>query len=87
MINGNKLVVVMPAYNAEQTLRRTHAEILAQGIVDLIIVVDDASRDRTVTVARTLPNTSVHAHLRNRGYGANQKLVIVWRWKPVPTWL
>lgn len=73
MINEKKVVVVMPAYNAALTLGRTHAEIMAQGVVDLVIVVDDASRDQTVAVARTLPNTRVHTHLRNRGYGANQK--------------
>ena len=73
MINGKKVVVVMPAYNAGMTLRRTHEEIMAQGIVDLVIVVDDASQDQTVAVARTLPNTHVHTHPRNLGYGANQK--------------
>jgi len=73
MTNEKKVVVVMPAYNAEKTLRRTHAEIMAQGMVDLVIVVDDASQDQTVAVARTLPNTRVHTHSCNRGYGANQK--------------
>ncbi len=73
MINGKKVVVVMPAYNAARTLQRTHAEIMAQGMVDLVIVVDDASRDQTVAVARTLPHTRVFTHPRNRGYGANQK--------------
>jgi glycosyltransferase involved in cell wall biosynthesis len=68
-----KVVVVMPAYNAEATLRKTHQEVMAQGVVDLVIVVDDASRDATVAVASTLPNTSVFRHDRNRGYGGNQK--------------
>ena len=63
----------MPAYNAAQTLRRTYDEVMEHGIVDLVIVVDDGSRDETVTVARTLPNTLVHVHPRNQGYGANQK--------------
>ena len=63
----------MPAYNAAKTLEQTHAEVLAQGVVDLVILVDDASRDETVSVARTLPNTVVHVHPQNLGYGGNQK--------------
>ena len=63
----------MPAYNAAQTLRQTYDEVMAQGIVDLVIVVDDASRDETAAVAMTLPQTLVHVHSRNMGYGANQK--------------
>ena len=63
----------MPAYNAEQTLRRTYDEIMEQEFVDLAIVVDDSSHDDTVAVARTLPNTLVHVHEKNMGYGANQK--------------
>ena len=73
MIAGRKLVVVMPAYNAAATLEATHAEVLAQGIVDTIIVVDDSSRDATEAIARRLPRTRVHVHERNLGYGANQK--------------
>jgi len=74
MVEGNKrVVVVMPALNAAKTLRRTHEEVMQQGIVDLVIVVDDASHDETVALARTLPRTKVHAHQTNRGYGANQK--------------
>jgi len=73
MYQNQKVVVVMPAYNAEKTLRRTHAEVLAQGIVDLIVVVDDKSHDETVAVALTLPKTRVHLHEKNLGYGANQK--------------
>jgi glycosyltransferase involved in cell wall biosynthesis len=73
MINGKKVVVVMPAYNAARTLRRTYDEVMAQGIVDLVVVVDDASRDETTALARTLPQTEVHTHPVNRGYGANQK--------------
>jgi glycosyltransferase involved in cell wall biosynthesis len=73
MLKGQKIVVVMPAYNAEATLRRTHQEVMEQGIVDLVIVVDDASSDRTAEVARQLPCTLVHVHPRNQGYGANQK--------------
>ena len=73
MHQGKKVVVVMPAYNAAKTLRRTYDEVMAQGIVDLVIVVDDASQDETTALARTLPQTSVHTHPVNRGYGANQK--------------
>lgn len=63
----------MPAYNAAKTLRRTFTEVMQQDVVDLVIVVDDGSRDETVAVARSLPNTLVHIHEKNRGYGANQK--------------
>src|SRR3989475_8780363 len=73
MLNGHKIVLVMPAYNAARTLQRTYDEVLAQGIVDLVIVVDDASHDDTVTIARTLPNVQVEVHPQNRGYGGNQK--------------
>jgi glycosyltransferase involved in cell wall biosynthesis len=73
MFNNQKVVVVMPAYNAARTLEMTHREVLAQGVVDLVIVVDDGSHDETVSIARTLPNTIVHIHDRNTGYGGNQK--------------
>lgn len=73
MLKGQKVVVVMPAYNAESTLRRTHQEVLEEGIVDLVIVVDDASSDQTARLAGELPCTLVHVHPRNQGYGANQK--------------
>jgi glycosyltransferase involved in cell wall biosynthesis len=73
MLNGQKIVVVMPAYNAARTLRRTYDEVMAQGIVDLVIVVDDASRDETAAIARTLKNVQVEVHPQNRGYGGNQK--------------
>jgi glycosyltransferase involved in cell wall biosynthesis len=73
MLNDQKIVVVMPAYNAARTLRRTYDEVMAQRIVDLIIVVDDASRDETVTIARALDRVQVEVHPMNRGYGANQK--------------
>ena len=73
MYNGKKVVVVMPAYNAEQTIQKTHEEVLAHGIVDLVIVVDDASADNTTAIAQDLPNTVVHRHIQNRGYGGNQK--------------
>jgi glycosyltransferase involved in cell wall biosynthesis len=73
MIDGQKVVVVMPAYNAAKTLRRTYEEVMAQGVVDLIILVDDASRDDTVAIARTLDQVQVEVHPENRGYGGNQK--------------
>jgi glycosyltransferase involved in cell wall biosynthesis len=73
MFRDKKVVVVMPAYNAAQTLRRTYDEVMAQAVVDRVIVVDDGSRDETVSIAKTLPHTTVYAHEKNLGYGANQK--------------
>lgn len=73
MYQGQKVIVVMPAYNAAQTLRRTYDEVMAQGLVDKIILVDDASMDDTAEIARTLPQVHVHRHPRNQGYGGNQK--------------
>jgi len=63
----------MPAYNAARTLRRTFDEVMAQGLVDELIVVDDASTDETARLAAELPKTRVLVHEKNRGYGANQK--------------
>jgi len=73
MIRGKKLVVVMPAYNAAKTLTRTHQEVMDQGLVDLVILVDDCSTDETAAIARSLPDTLVHVHEGNKGYGGNQK--------------
>jgi glycosyltransferase involved in cell wall biosynthesis len=73
MFKDKKVVVVMPAYNAAQTLRKTWDEVMAQEIVDLIIVVDDKSQDETVSIAKTLPDTLVYTHEENLGYGGNQK--------------
>ena len=73
MFQGKKVVVVMPAYNAGRTIRKTHDEVMALGVVDLVIVVDDGSRDETVEVARSLPDVLLHVHPANRGYGGNQK--------------
>ena len=73
MLKNRKIVVVMPAYNAARTLRKTYDEVMAQGIVDHVIIVDDGSSDQTTTVAKNLPDATVHSHRRNRGYGANQK--------------
>ena len=73
MYKNIKVIVVMPAYNAANTLRKTYEEVMDQGIVDLVIVVDDGSRDETTLIARALPNTKVYMHKKNLGYGANQK--------------
>lgn len=72
MFKGKRVVVVMPAYNAAQTLRKTYDEVMEQEVVDKVIVVDDASRDQTTQVARDLP-VRLHVHEKNSGYGANQK--------------
>ena len=71
MINGKRVVVVLPAYNAGRTLERTIAEI-PPGIVDELLLVDDASGDDTVEVARRLDIPFI-VHPENRGYGGNQK--------------
>lgn len=63
----------MPAYNAEKTLLKTYEEVMAQGVVDKVILVDDASPDNTAKVATKLPLTKVIVHKRNLGYGGNQK--------------
>jgi len=73
MYKNKKVVVVMPAYNAARTLQRTYEEVMEQDVVDSVVIVDDASRDETTAIARALPNTKVHVHPSNRGYGANQK--------------
>jgi glycosyltransferase involved in cell wall biosynthesis len=71
MVFGKKVVVVMPAYNAEKTLRETYSEIPHE-YVDDIILVDDASRDNTAKLAKEL-NIKTFIHLENKGYGGNQK--------------
>jgi glycosyltransferase involved in cell wall biosynthesis len=71
MERSKKVIVVMPAYNAEKTLERTLADIPREW-VDEIILVDDASRDGTVELARKL-GLRVFVHEKNRGYGGNQK--------------
>ncbi|HON11919.1 MAG TPA: glycosyltransferase family 2 protein [Chitinispirillaceae bacterium] len=72
MINGKKVIVVLPAYNAESTLEATYMEI-PRDIVDDIILVDDASKDNTVELAQTLGIKNIIIHKKNRGYGGNQK--------------
>jgi glycosyltransferase involved in cell wall biosynthesis len=71
MIHGKKIVVVMPAYNAEKTLRRTWDE-LPHEVIDDVVLVDDASRDSTALMAKEL-EIRTFVHLQNKGYGANQK--------------
>jgi glycosyltransferase involved in cell wall biosynthesis len=71
MLNGCRIGVVLPAYNAEATLSRTYAE-LDRGVIDEIVLIDDASSDRTVALARTLGLDPIR-HESNLGYGANQK--------------
>jgi|TARA_B110000467_G_scaffold9438_1_gene8182 glycosyltransferase involved in cell wall biosynthesis len=71
MINGKRVTVVMPAYNAEKTLEKTYNEI-PHDIVDDIILTDDASKDRTAEIARKL-NIKTFVHMKNKGYGGNQK--------------
>jgi glycosyltransferase involved in cell wall biosynthesis len=71
MLNNKKVVVVLPAYNAARTLRRTVDEIPTE-IVDEVILTDDASRDNTTELAREMGLTTL-THDRNRGYGGNQK--------------
>ncbi|MCW5211931.1 glycosyltransferase family 2 protein [Desulfobulbus sp. TB] len=73
MYKGCKVVVVMPAYNAEKTVIKTYQEIMAQEVVDTIILVDDASSDNTAEVAGRLKKVQVITHPKNMGYGANQK--------------
>jgi glycosyltransferase involved in cell wall biosynthesis len=68
---GQRVVVVLPAYNAEATLERTYRDLPREHVAEVILV-DDGSRDRTVEIARRLGLTVIE-HGRNRGYGANQK--------------
>ena len=71
MINNQKVIVIMPAYNAEKTLEKTYNEIY-QNFVDEIILVDDFSSDNTKEIAKDLNITTI-VHEQNKGYGGNQK--------------
>jgi len=71
MVNGKRVLVVLPAYNAEKTLEQTHKEI-PQDIVDEVLLVDDSSADRTVSLAKRL-GIRTFVHDKNYGYGRNQK--------------
>ena len=80
MYRGKHIAVVMPAYNAEHTLRKAFEEVVAQEVADLVVIVDDCSRDGTERVARSLSEgrgggveTAYLRHSANRGYGGNQK--------------
>jgi glycosyltransferase involved in cell wall biosynthesis len=72
MLNGKKIIVVLPAYNAELTLEKTYNEIPFD-IVDDVILVDDASKDNTSELGRKLGIKHVIKHEKNKGYGGNQK--------------
>lgn len=72
MVNGQKVVVVLPAYNAALTLEKTYKEI-DRTIVDEVILVDDASKDDTIKVARAIGIAHIISHEKNKGYGGNQK--------------
>lgn len=72
MYRDQKVVVVLPAYNAALTLEKTYHEI-PQDLVDIIILCDDASTDDTVEVAKSLGIKNIISHNQNKGYGGNQK--------------
>ncbi|MGZ8544954.1 MAG: glycosyltransferase family 2 protein, partial [Flavisolibacter sp.] len=72
MINGHKVIVVLPAYNAGKTLKQTYEEI-DRSVVDDIILVDDASNDNTLDIAREIGIHHIISHEKNKGYGGNQK--------------
>lgn len=72
MLNGKKIIVVLPAYNAAPTLEQTYREIPFD-IVDEVVLVDDASRDDTAKIAAQLGIHHVIIHEKNKGYGGNQK--------------
>ncbi|MDX9883722.1 MAG: glycosyltransferase family 2 protein [Prolixibacteraceae bacterium] len=72
MLNNKKVIVVLPAYNAEKTLKITYTEI-DSSIVDEVILVDDLSKDETVKLAKELGIRHIVVHEKNKGYGGNQK--------------
>lgn len=72
MVNNQKIVVVLPAYNAGKTIERTYKEIPFD-LVDDVILTDDFSQDDTITIAQKLGIRHIITHDRNKGYGANQK--------------
>lgn len=72
MYKNQKVIVVLPAYNAARTLHQTYAEI-PMDIVDMVILCDDASTDNTIEVARNLGIREIISHDQNKGYGGNQK--------------
>ena len=72
MIDNKKIVIVLPAYNAALTLKKTYEEIPFE-IVDEVILVDDDSSDKTIEVGHELGISHIIKHDKNRGYGGNQK--------------
>ncbi|MEM1123426.1 MAG: glycosyltransferase family 2 protein [Bacteroidota bacterium] len=72
MILGKKVIVIMPAYNAEKTVEKTYREIPFD-IVDEVILTDDYSSDNTIAKAKELGIKEVIIHEQNKGYGGNQK--------------
>ncbi len=72
MLNGKKIIIVLPAYNAALTLEKTYSEI-PMDIVDEVILVDDASKDDTSELGRKIGIRHVIRHEQNKGYGGNQK--------------
>lgn len=72
MLNGKRIAIVLPAYNAAKTLEKTYHEI-PMDIVDTVVLVDDASKDQTAQRAEELGISNLIRHEENRGYGANQK--------------
>ncbi len=72
MIKGKRIIVIMPAYNAEKTLEQTFAEI-PMDIVDDVILTDDCSKDQTIHLAKKLGIKEILIHAENKGYGGNQK--------------
>jgi glycosyltransferase involved in cell wall biosynthesis len=72
MVNGKKVIVVLPAYNASKTLEITYNEV-DFSIVDDVILVDDLSKDDTIEVGKKLGIRHIVAHEQNKGYGGNQK--------------
>ena len=73
MIQGRKVIVVLPAYKAEKTLTMTFKEIQSFDIVDEVVLVDDNSPDNTVELAKSIGIKHVIKHEKNKGYGGNQK--------------
>jgi len=72
MIKGKRVIIIMPAYNAEKTLKKTYEEIPFD-IVDEVILTDDSSYDNTINIAKNLGIKHIFQHQVNRGYGGNQK--------------
>ena len=79
MYNGKKVIVVLPAYNAALTMGKTISEI-PMDVVDELVLVDDNSTDNSIEVAQNLGIKHIIQHTVNRGYGGNQKAVMIKRW-------